>query len=158
MNRKHSGKKRRSPDGKEKPGKRPEQKPDASESPASFVKVYYPVFENLVLFILNRRKYWQALQTYLKKETGQRATLALYGLIFLVVGLGFLLLSTFFLAGGVFLAARNLTGSVEWAVLIMFGLCMLAAVFLLILMLKMFRKTFDFSKYEKQRELVRHED
>ena len=103
---------------------------DEPQTP-SFVKKYFPVFENLILFILSQKRYIIALKAFLRRELDYRTRLLIQGLVLLIIAAAFLVGTVgMFMLGSVFLV-RDLTGSITIAAFVNFGLGLLWCVFFL---------------------------
>lgn len=124
----------------------------------SIVKVYYPAFENLIIFLLDRRTWWRALKSYVKKEAGYRGGLLGAGILLFVLSIGFFFTTLLFLSGSIFLAIQLFTNNYLITTLLMCLVSLFLGMILMIIVLNLFRKLFDFSKYTNQKSLVRHED
>jgi len=88
----------------------PREGSSGAEDP-SIVRKYFPVFENLILFILDSRNYLRSLGAYAREEFNTRGRSFILGAVFLVAALTFLVGVVLFLTAGLFFLARDFTGS-----------------------------------------------
>ncbi len=84
-----------------------------SDEDARVLRRYYPIFENLVLFVLNSGRWVRNFRGFLRQETSYRSRLLLQGFIFLTVALGFVFGAALMLVFGLFFLFRDITGS-DW--------------------------------------------
>ena len=133
--------------------KRSDDKPDPS-----IVRKYYPVFENLIMFILDAKRWQQAFRAYFKEELGYRGRLLLRGFVFLICAAAFLFGTVGMFLTGSFLAFRSWTGNAAYAAFIMVAFGLLLSLAFLLLVSRSFRKLSEFKRYRKRRSIVRHEE
>lgn len=121
-----------------------------SDDDERVVRRYYPIFENLILFILNSGRWVRNFRTFFREETRYRGRLLFQGLAFLTVSLAFLFGASLMLVAGFFFLFRDLTGS-AWAAAFLNGLvALLLSVFLFSLLLGALRKIGSLSRYQAE--------
>lgn len=106
---------------------------EQANDPTVFEK-YFPVIENLILFVLNSTKWWDSFRAYLKDEVNYRAGLLARSIAFFVCALVFLVGSVIFLIMGLYFLAREYIQDPVWAAFALFGGALCMAVLLLLLM------------------------
>ncbi len=120
------------------------KKANAPRTPPSseerVVKKYYPVFENLILFVLGRGEYWAAVKKFVKRELSFRGGLFAQGFIFLIAAGVFVAGGVVSFTAGSFFLLRQLTGSPILAAYSMAGISLVLAMLLLMVMALRFRK------------------
>lgn len=123
---------------------RKSKKADTPRTPPSteerIVKKYYPVFENLILFVLGRGEYWKAVKKFIQRELSFRGGLFAQGFIFLVAAGVFVGGAVVSFTAGSFYFLRQLTGSSIIAAFSMSGISLVLAVLLILFMASRFRK------------------
>lgn len=112
----------------------------------NIVRRYYPVFESLILFILDYGKWWKAFRLYINDELEYRTGLALQTLIYFIFGSTFLGFSLIWILIGFYFLLNSLLGSDYLAAFIVGGVFLVISLILLQLMLKFGRKIFDANK------------
>ncbi len=139
-----SRKKKKSARAAASPGKPKSPHPERGGAKhTTFVQKYYPIFENLVLFVLGMGTYWEALRAYLQEEVRYRTTLALQGFGFFLAGCTFLVGAVSFLILGLFFTLQKLTGSATLAAFLIFFVAMLLAAFFFLWAARHFSKTME---------------
>lgn len=122
------------------------------EDDPSVVYRYFPVFENLILFILNSRRWSRNFRLYIQKEARLRSRLLIQGIVFLVCAAAFLVGTVVMVTLGCYLLLRGLTGSREMAAFLMALLGLVLGIILLYLMRGSFRRMTDFRSEEEVEE------
>lgn len=115
----------------------------ASAQNERFVKKYYPVFENLVLFILGRGEYFEAFKAFIKREVNYRGAIVGKGIALFSAAMAFVLGAVVFLVLGLFFLFRDLTGSSTIAAFIMTLVSVLLGLLFFLLTANVFRRLFD---------------
>lgn len=149
------GKKKRATvsDREEKGKKREKEGRGSSPGPdedSSFVKKYYPIFENLILFIVNRDRWRRNFASYLKDEFNRRARFLIQGLFLFVCITTFMVGSITMLVIGAFSLFNKITGSTAISAFIVGGTALVIALFLSVFMVLNFRKVLDSNKREQK--------
>ena len=119
---------------------------ERTDEHASYVRRYYPVFESLILFIMDAPKWWRAFRSYIRDELDYRTELLLQTILYFVLGTVGVAFSGFWLCLGTFFVLRDLTGSAAIASFAVFGLFFVLGALLLFFMLKVGGKIFDARK------------
>lgn len=110
---------------------------------------YFPVFENLALFLLDLHAYGRALRAYLKEEAEYRGLLLFQVLLFFVLGLVSMALAMIFLMLTIFLLLRLLLGSAVLALGLVFVLTLAVGVSLMFLFAARIRILTDSRRHQR---------
>ncbi|MCB1175574.1 MAG: hypothetical protein KDK39_18510 [Leptospiraceae bacterium] len=125
--------------------------PDSGEESSSrsksrgqrFVRRYYPVFESLILFILDYQSWWRAFKAYIQDELDYRSGLVLQTVLLFFAGISLIFFALIWILLGCFFLLRIWTGSEWMAAFIVGGIFYAIGHLVLFLMLKISRKVFD---------------
>ncbi|MBE7437223.1 MAG: hypothetical protein HS115_02120 [Spirochaetales bacterium] len=110
---------------------------------------YFPVFENLALFLLDLHAYGRALRAYLKEEAEYRGLLLFQVLLFFVLGLVCMALAMVFLMLTTFLLLRLFLGSAILAMGLVFLLALAGGVSLMFLFAARIRLLTDAQRHQR---------
>lgn len=111
---------------------------------------YRPVVENLILFLLNRSRWFRTVREFVESELKVRGGRALKGIIFLSMGIGLILLSLALLLVLLIIALDMLIGNLLYATAAVFAFSLVSAIILLILTFRSFAKALDMSDLEEK--------
>lgn len=116
------------------------------------VRRYYPIFENLVLFVLNSRRWLNNFRKYIREETRYRVRLLLRGTIFLALSLTFLFGSGLMVVLGAFFVFYELTGSAWAAGFLNAAFALLVGIVLLLVSMAAFRGIGEFERRQEEEQ------
>ncbi len=116
---------------------------------------YRPVVENLILFVLNKSRWFRTVRRVVEDEARERGGLALRGLVFLVAGLSLFALTLTLLILLLILVINIFFDDLVISVAIVLIVTLIMSALLLYLTAQSFGKAFDMSELEQKKKRLR---